>query len=111
MTALLLLLFALPADSLDVMYFTDGSSWVGSVVSVEPSAVTFREADYDGRLGASTRVAADDIALIVFADGTTYTYSAMREPTSSGPDTGLIILASVGATLAVLLLIGAAAQR
>ena len=111
-------------EVLDKMELRNGQVIFGKVEKIKSDMVDFKESETD----LVYETLKKDIRLIQLANGKILTFEEYQsEPKSetqtpqqtqqpiviekeSGPSTGLIILASVGAVLLVLLLIGAAAQ-
>lgn len=106
----------------DKVYLNDGSSMTGKVITVKKDAVSF----LDNTTKLSYELEKSDIKLIVLSTGQTLSFKGnttktnesktQEEPKSKtngkddGPDTALIILASIGGVLALLLIIGAIAS-
>jgi hypothetical protein len=104
------------------MELKDGTVIMGKVEKIKTEVVEFKESE-TGLIYESNKA---DIRYIQLANGKILTFENYQAPTSNetqtsqqqpvvmekddGPDVGLIILATVGVVLVVLLLIGAAAQ-
>lgn len=110
-------------DTLDRMELRDGQILFGKVEKIKSDIVEFRESE----TGLIYETQKKDIRYIQLVNGKVLTFEEeyneaqqnqtqppQQEPVviekDSGPSTGLIILATVGVVLVVLLLIGAAAQ-
>ena len=107
-------------EALDKMELRDGTIYLGKVEKVKTDAVEFKEKE-TGLIYESLKTT---IRYIQLATGKILTFDAEVQSTTetgptqtqpvveqdSGSSTGLIILAAVGGTLALLLLIGAIAS-
>lgn len=109
-------------EDLDKMELKDGKVIMGKVEVIKTDVVDFRESENNLLYETSKK----DISYILLSTGKVLTFDVSNEtpqnetqPTQQppvviekddGPSTGLIILATVGVVLIVLLIIGAAAQ-
>jgi len=109
-------------EDLDKMELKDGTVIIGKVEKIKTDVVEFKESE-TALIYESNKA---DIRYIQLASGKILTFENYQEPTGNetqtsqqqpvvlekddGADVGLIILATVGVVLVVLLLIGAAAQ-
>lgn len=109
-------------EDLDKMELKDGKVIMGKVEVIKTDVVDFRESETNLLYETSKK----DISYILLSTGKVLTFDVSNEtpqnetqPTQQqpvivekddGPSTGLIILATVGVVLIVLLIIGAAAQ-
>jgi|WetSurMetagenome_2_1015567.scaffolds.fasta_scaffold21568_5 hypothetical protein len=109
-------------EDLDKMELKDGKVIIGKVEVIKTDVVDFRESENNLLYETSKK----DISYILLSTGKVLTFDVSNEtpqnetqPTQQqpvivekddGPSTGLIILATVGVVLIVLLIIGAAAQ-
>jgi hypothetical protein len=110
-------------EDFDKMELRDGQVFIGEVLKIKADVVEFK----DNETGLTYENEKEDIRYILLANGKVLTFeeelkSAQEDKTETtqttpvvtekddGSPVGLIILATVGVVLVVLLLIGAAAQ-